>query len=76
MMYRVVLSKRYHAPQEGNRLRHGRFLKFVLVVNKIDERDISMKLNADTFTSGGTRTRNPQLRRLVPYPLGHRGLLF
>ena len=26
-------------------------------------------------TPGGTRTRNPQLRRLVPYPLGHRSLL-
>ena len=26
-----------------------------------------------TRTSGGTRTRNPRLRRPVPYPLGHRG---
>ena len=26
-----------------------------------------------TPTSGGTRTRNPRLRRPVPYPFGHRG---
>ena len=25
------------------------------------------------WTSGGTRTRNPLLRRQMPYPLGHRG---
>ena len=27
------------------------------------------------FTHGGTRTRNPQIRSLVPYPLGHAGKL-
>ena len=31
-------------------------------------------LLTSSFTSGGTRTRNPRLRRPVPYPLGHRGL--
>ena len=25
------------------------------------------------YTSDGTRTRNPRLRRPMPYPLGHRG---
>ena len=25
------------------------------------------------FTFGGTRTRNPRLRRPMPYPLGHEG---
>ncbi len=28
----------------------------------------------DGLTSGGTRTRNPRLRRPMPYPLGHGGL--
>jgi hypothetical protein len=29
--------------------------------------------NINYCTSGETRTRNPRLRRPVPYPLGHRG---
>ena len=31
-------------------------------------------IKAETcFTSDGTRTRNPRLRRPMPYPLGHGG---
>ena len=32
------------------------------------------KVVAIFFTSDGTRTRNPRLRRPVPYPLGHGGV--
>ena len=35
---------------------------------------VTKSLLTSSFTSGGTRTRNPRLRRPVPYPLGHRGL--
>ena len=33
-------------------------------------------INTFDFTSGGTRTRNPRLRRAVPYPLGHGGVIY
>ena len=35
---------------------------------------LSQLFQSDQYTSDGTRTRNPRLRRPMPYPLGHGGI--
>ena len=54
----------------------GRFCAHTVLYNRpfaIAGDDKKLFCLAKLRTSGGTRTRNPRLRRPVPYPLGHGG---
>ena len=48
---------------------------FSLIVKKMYEIVLQLDLERKIFNRDGTRTRNPQIRSLVPYPLGHTVLL-
>ena len=40
----------------------------------VDEKMPKFLEMKNKITSGGTQTRNPRLRRPMPYPLGHGGM--
>ena len=47
-----------------------------LKINKMNFKSLYIfifVLKTKNYTFGGTRTRNPRLRRPMPYPLGHEG---
>ena len=49
--------------------------KFFFTHSEKDEIVLQLDLERKIFNRDGTRTRNPQIRSLVPYPLGHTVLL-
>ena len=55
---------------------HSLYVTFFIVIVSQFKNWKLVTMGEKMFTHGGTRTHNPRLRRPMPYPLGHVGLLY